>query len=425
MRTWIFLALMLAAVQAFADFAPGTCSQTVQDTCLDETPCKVINGITACLSGAVLPANAVPLTATCWQYQAAFTCQSANTMNTCQPLLNQGCTQASSICTATDSSGKCITATYNFSCQKSPATTSQQTVCTAAPCPGGGTDCFKSTPPPSTDLTQAATMMEIARQAGVYGMTTGGVDFFSGYPDSCQIKTVGSAVIRSCCGSAALGQAINNHTTLVTALQREVNAGSPYVSDALFGPTDATLFQRGLRAMGNGANGITSTALNAFGFGFTFSASNGFQFTGFNASAFGLEIATKVINSLLACTSNEQLLTVKNSQGLCAYTGEQCVTYAHIGGIISTGICLKEERQYCCFNSILGKIINQQGRAQLGLPLSQCGGFSQAQMQSLDFSKMDFSEFTATIVPPKQDTGAMTQQVQQSVQQQVKNYYGQ
>ena len=44
-----------------------------------------------------------------------------------------------------------------------------------------------------------------------------------------------------------------------------------------------------------------------------------------------------------------------------------------------------------------------------------CGGFSLAQLESLDFSRMDLSEFYAEIAPTLPDAGAMRARVQQKV----------
>jgi conjugal transfer mating pair stabilization protein TraN len=68
--------------------------------------------------------------------------------------------------------------------------------------------------------------------------------------------------------------------------------------------------------------------------------------------------------------------------------------------------CLERTKSFCCFNSHLARIINEQGRGQIGKGWGSdtarspdCSGFSVAELQSLDFSRMDLSEFYAEIVP--------------------------
>lgn len=59
----------------------------------------------------------------------------------------------------------------------------------------------------------------------------------------------------------------------------------------------------------------------------------------------------------------------------------------------------------CVFNSRLAKLINIQGsKSQLGiswgLPQApNCSGFTQVQIAQLDFSKMDFGEIIADVMP--------------------------
>ena len=47
---------------------------------------------------------------------------------------------------------------------------------------------------------------------------------------------------------------------------------------------------------------------------------------------------------------------------------------------------------------MISKIINTQGKAQLGLDARNCGGLTIAQIQKLDFSKIDMQEFNQTLV---------------------------
>ena len=67
-----------------------------------------------------------------------------------------------------------------------------------------------------------------------------------------------------------------------------------------------------------------------------------------------------------------------------------------------TGLCLKKSESYCCFSSKLSRIIQEQGRNQIGLNLGtaetpNCSGLSPEQMQKLDFTKIDFTEYTSEL----------------------------
>ncbi|WP_350979909.1 conjugal transfer protein TraN, partial [Shewanella sp. AC34-MNA-CIBAN-0136] len=69
----------------------------------------------------------------------------------------------------------------------------------------------------------------------------------------------------------------------------------------------------------------------------------------------------------LKCNTAEQTLSLKRGQNLCVQTGTRCTKKV-------LGVCLEREQDHCCFNSILAKLINRQGRSQLGMPMDQCGG---------------------------------------------------
>ncbi len=87
------------------------------------------------------------------------------------------------------------------------------------------------------------------------------------------------------------------------------------------------------------------------------------------------------------------------------------------------GTCLEVTETSCCFNSLLTKLINRQGRVQLGLSAQSCSGFSEAQILKLNFAAMDFSEFIQTMVPKPTDLPATASRVNQTVTQKVTDYY--
>lgn len=65
---------------------------------------------------------------------------------------------------------------------------------------------------------------------------------------------------------------------------------------------------------------------------------------------------------------------------------------------------MKQTHSFCCFNSRLGRLINEQGRAKLGrcwgtAQQPDCSGFTVTELQALDFARMDLFEFYAEIAP--------------------------
>ncbi len=115
----------------------------------------------------------------------------------------------------------------------------------------------------------------------------------------------------------------------------------------------------------------------------------------------------------LGCDKEEVLLHERDAKGLCAYIGSYCS-----GKIL--GICTTKRKAYCCFESKLSRILQEQGRKQLPKPWGkakseQCAGFTTDEFARLDLSEMDFSEvyaeFTeAARLPDELETSALIQQ---------------
>jgi conjugal transfer mating pair stabilization protein TraN len=129
----------------------------------------------------------------------------------------------------------------------------------------------------------------------------------------------------------------------------------------------------------------------------------------------GVMVALYILTSWLSCTPNneETILSLKRGANLCVPLGSYCSSDHWYG-------CTETTQSYCCYNSKLAKIINVQGKAQLGLSLGSpqspnCVGFTTAQMSSLDLSAMDFSEFTNDL------RNTMSTQKVTDVQSQVKD----
>ena len=110
-----------------------------------------------------------------------------------------------------------------------------------------------------------------------------------------------------------------------------------------------------------------------------------------------IAIVIYVIMSLMECDEREGRLALQRGASLCHEVGSYCSRKI-------LGSCVTTTHSHCCFNSVLSRIINEQGRAQVGRGWGdarnpQCGGFTIAELQSLRFDVMDFSEFYASIVP--------------------------
>jgi len=57
------------------------------------------------------------------------------------------------------------------------------------------------------------------------------------------------------------------------------------------------------------------------------------------------------------------------------------------------GKTIYNEHTYCCFDTLLGKIINRAGRKQLGINQDNCNALTQNEFKQIDLTKVDFSEW--------------------------------
>ncbi|WP_170163830.1 conjugal transfer protein TraN [Eilatimonas milleporae] len=95
------------------------------------------------------------------------------------------------------------------------------------------------------------------------------------------------------------------------------------------------------------------------------------------------------------CDAQDMETAALDGSGMCHFINTYCVARIPFIG------CVQKARSYCCFNSKLGRIIHQQGRAQLrafnegwGEPKDPiCRGFTPAEFQALNFADMDLSEY--------------------------------
>ena len=117
-----------------------------------------------------------------------------------------------------------------------------------------------------------------------------------------------------------------------------------------------------------------------------------------------------LIEGLAGCSASERELARERHAGNTHYLGTRCAKKTLFG------ICIRYEKVWCTFGSKLGRILQEQGRRQLGRGWGDCRGFSVAEIESIDFNSLDLSEFTANLMdgsmepsislPDTGDTGA-------------------
>lgn len=409
--------LFLNASFCFAQYSPGACHAVPSSKkCVDATPCKDIGGKVACLAGSAVPGGAVSIPQTCWQYSYDFACSSTTT-NTCTPYENNpACAIVASTCTDTiPETGQCTVYANNYQCQTRAEKTEQKLDCTS------GLFDTSLLPTPTVQngsFSKAAIAAEMLREAQTYNNGMG--NLFSGVSESCKKGYFG---IKNCCKStpgaksnaALMGVALDATGSAAKYVGgAAIDRASAYVFDAMYSsnstwmqgmiksflPSDASSLATNFAKQGFsfGAYGFTwsSTALapgtGLMGANSTFTFANGSGLT-FNPYVFAAMVAIQVIQNLASCSQDEQMLALHKGASLSQFVIEECSKKVPI-----TNTCIEWTSRYCSFNSVLAKIINTQGKPQLGLPLANCQGLSTDQLAQIDFSRIDFSEFSASIV---------------------------
>lgn len=129
-------------------------------------------------------------------------------------------------------------------------------------------------------------------------------------------------------------------------------------------------------------------------------------------------LATPLLTMFL-CSSEEKMLDIKDRMGFCHKVGTYCSSSV-------LGICKTKRTAYCCFESKLSRILQEQGRPQLNKPWGkpkkeQCEGFTIDEFSRLDLSVMDFTEVYSEFV----DAAKLPDEVStlSEIQDKIQDYY--
>lgn len=429
----------------------------------DASPCSSLSGNTNCqiaesrciqttpdspLPPGINPAQVAP--DGCYKKQETYACFTGRTdTSECDGYAsNPNCTlQSTSSCDPDDMiNGTCAYTERTYRCMSQPPKTSTVTDCSGQFfCQDG--KCFDKGYENDPDFARSMALMEAAREAGTY-MDPNSMEIFKGFDSRCKIKLFGLA---NCCKKSAKGAGYSNNLLFNVAGQvgsQALSYGSRYVYDALYVSDAPNWIVNGMGAMIGVDPVKTSSALANWSpsislYGFTISTGTiapgfianqlgvgviplgsfgGFNFA-FDPTSFAIQIGLMLLQELLSCDQQEMILAMRRGQNLCVEVGKYCS-----GKIL--GKCYEYTKSYCCYNSRLARIINEQGRAQIGKswgsPKSpNCSGFTQSEFERIDFSKIDLSEFMAEVMASVKipNVSGIQQNIQGVVQQKMQNYY--
>ena len=110
---------------------------------------------------------------------------------------------------------------------------------------------------------------------------------------------------------------------------------------------------------------------------------------------FGLANCCKnsgLLVGLADCSAEEKELAEERHGGNTHYLGKYCAKRTFFG------VCIRRARAWCVFGSKLGRILQEQGRGQLGVGWGDCRGLTVAEIEGIDFERLDLSEFTDNLI---------------------------
>lgn len=115
-------------------------------------------------------------------------------------------------------------------------------------------------------------------------------------------------------------------------------------------------------------------------------------------------IVKAVLNMIYKCEEDDMKVAAKIQLKSCHKVGSYCSQDLF-------GSCTEEQQVYCCFNSPLSRIMQEEVKKQLGdlgwgnPKEPQCGGINPNRLSEIDWDKVDLSEWTAILA----DTGNLPQ----------------
>lgn len=331
-----------------------------------------------------------PVRRACWAYEETWSCRSND--DECDEFeKDRNCKLVSETCS--DGSTDCPRPSRVYSCKRPGVSASLGQVCDNQICVGD--QCHDVGDTPDTDFIDAILQMEIGRQLSVYGDASND-NFFGGTVASCKDRKAAESCCRA--GSApntsnsAFGQMLVFGVGAGMELVKWV--GSPYVYDLLAWSDHTSSLLTAI--YGSSGTGAYSPSFSFWGATASYTQSAGWTF-GFSPAGFVSAAASQFWDKYQSCSAEDQRTALAKSQRLCHYVGTTCEKkVAGIG-------CVETAEKHVCFNSRLARIINEQGRPQLGRTFGNptkpdARGFTIKEFSQLDFSKMDLSEFLADIV---------------------------
>jgi len=361
-----------------------------------------------------------------WYSKADFRCNTSD--GNCQPLIDKGCKLFEHKCTDLD----CNNYEYTYRCGGTGALKNVHrgyTCVSDIKCMGS--ECKDTNYTANQDFSSAAAATEVLNQ---YRVDTNGIEIFPGEEQMCMINP------KDCCKHPDGGMSVGDYINLGRAAIDAYSMLSEGTAATWVNYADSLTYVTSLGESGtlNGLVGVdvlpgesisviadqelvteagSELLTQKFGMAQYQSAGNT-VFSGASQVVSALStiatvatiayliytIGSYVYNWIYQCEEDDITTSQKEGMRLCHEVGRRCESEA-------VGICLKQRVVYCCFNSILARVLHEQARPQINKPWGDpeapiCEGFTPGELASIDFSRIDLSEYMQYVkynlsIPPE------------------------
>lgn len=382
--------------------------------------CEVVEEV--CVEGPeTREINGVSVTRDCWKVERKMRCNLAEDKSECEAFEKEPkCTLKSEQCTSKYPDGRCQVNEKVYQCVEHEGGTTEVSTCV------------------DQDFAKTMTSMEMAREMQRY-YDPDAQRFFEGDANKCSIKLGGAVngiLGGHCCKTKADPSTMQDWAvqagTQVAVQNLLASTGSHYTYSMLMEKAPQFLINSVAAAeglAGTATGGLASGGVGAFGFAVTTTApaagagatvvgSSGGLYLTFDPVSFGIAIAVMALQQYLSCAQSEIMTAMKTKAGLCEYVGSYCSSKV-------MGACVKRVEAHCCYISKLAKIVNIEGRKQIQKSWGSaenpiCEGFTAQELEQLDFSKMDMSEFYAEIYANMEGIQKQTENARKQAEENIK-----
>ncbi len=292
--------------------------------------------------------------------------------------------------------------------------------------------CFDQTAPPGGEeeaILDESMLQDDARNSD--GTCGGQIMIFTGKPSRCRPPGLKVGYMNNCCESEQImsEDVGNTAQATVSAIKTmyeigqvayntyRIANGAAYTINAAAG----TITVGGTTLSGAVGAGVTAgaTAGATTTAGAMMASMQAYAAALLNPATIAVAVAVMVAMKVIMGSGCDQTDIQTGGQvesKQCHYVGSYCEKKWPLVG------CVQKAKGYCCFNSMMGRIIHEQGRPQLttfapdgawGSPKApNCRGFVPGEFESLDFAKINMGEYFGEL---QKDMAAKIQNAQDKI----------